>query len=155
MSACARTWTEEQDTRAISEGWSIFESDDGVLRLQRIDEPQSIDQSYPVEPPFKSDSEALAYVKQQALLGSELHRKALELHDTVSDTKILSAEQDPFALVVFETNMLSDPFALVRALAECRLTSETPGIACTDNLLDEIIVQCRQLTERKALSYSY
>ena len=82
---------EEQDTRAISEGWSIFESDDGVLRLRRASMSRNqIDQSYPVEPPFKSDSEALAYVKQQALLGSELHRKALELHDTVSDSKILA-----------------------------------------------------------------
>ena len=40
-------------------------------------DPQSIDPSYPAEPPFKSDSEALAYVNRQALLGSELHCKAL------------------------------------------------------------------------------
>jgi hypothetical protein len=50
---------------AYSEGWGLFTCDVG-LRILRLDDPQSVDESYPANPQFKSDEAALAFVRRKA-----------------------------------------------------------------------------------------
>ena len=68
------------DDAAKREGWAVFECDDGVLRIQRLDTPQDAFQDLPFEPMWKSDDDAISYVTKQASAGSELHKAALALH---------------------------------------------------------------------------
>lgn len=80
----ARTWTPEDSRLAIAEGWELFSVDrDGqLLEIQRIDAPE--DGS---DPRFASDAQAVAFVYDRAIEGSELHRRALLLSMLREDTE--------------------------------------------------------------------
>lgn len=68
------------DTQAKREGWALFECDDGKTRIQRLDDPQSVDESYPAEPVFDSDEAAIAFVQAKAAEDSPMHSAALAQH---------------------------------------------------------------------------
>jgi hypothetical protein len=70
------------DNAAKHEGWALFECDDGLLRLQRLDCPSDAIPELPMQPLFKSDDKAMEYVKTRAASGSENHIAALALHMT-------------------------------------------------------------------------
>jgi hypothetical protein len=54
----------------FDEGWGIFETDDGVIQIQKLDEDE--------QARFKSDDEAYAYVEQRAEEGSWPHVAAIQ-----------------------------------------------------------------------------
>jgi hypothetical protein len=70
------------DYDAKREGWALFECDDGALRIQRLDDPQSCGEEFPAEPPFANDGEAVAHVSRRAGEGSAMHLRAMMLHNT-------------------------------------------------------------------------
>jgi hypothetical protein len=70
------------NTQAFREGWGLFECDDNVLRIQRLDDPQSVDPSYPTEPVFLGDRPALEFVDMRRREGSAYHAAAMALHNT-------------------------------------------------------------------------
>jgi len=67
-------WDSKQANR---EGWDVFSVDEGVLEIQRLDDPEGLDAGpgY-TEPKFESDDEAVAFVQEQAKT-SEYHKLAL------------------------------------------------------------------------------
>jgi hypothetical protein len=70
------------DYDAKLEGWALFECDDGALRIQRLDDPQSCGDEFPAEALFANDGEAIAHVSKRAGEGSALHLRAMMLHNT-------------------------------------------------------------------------
>lgn len=68
------------NTQAFKEGWGLWTIDEGKCQIQMLDDPQSVDESYPENCPFTSDAEAIDFVVAKANDGSEYHRRALELH---------------------------------------------------------------------------
>lgn len=70
--APGEAWRREDDETAWREGWCISNASDGVLEIQRIDEPE--DES---APKFNGDAAALIHVYSLALRGSALHRRAI------------------------------------------------------------------------------
>jgi hypothetical protein len=72
------------DAVAKAGGWAVFRCDDGIMRIQRLDDPRSVDPSYPERPRFESDDEAVAYVIAGAKAGSGMMMAALALHGTVA-----------------------------------------------------------------------
>lgn len=72
----ATTFTND---RAFREGWGLWDVDCGPPHIQRLDDPQSVDESYPAEPIFASDKDAIKYVREIAAAGSAYHQEALEL----------------------------------------------------------------------------
>ena len=67
------------NTQAYREGWGLFTCDGG-LSILKLDDPQSVDPSYPKEQLFKSDAGAICSVRYKANHGSRYHKKALKLH---------------------------------------------------------------------------
>lgn len=65
-------WTPADCAAACDEGWCVFNVDGGgPLEIERDDEAEV----------FESDDEAIAHVRRRAKAGSELHQKAITLHD--------------------------------------------------------------------------
>jgi len=66
-----RIWTEKYQQQAQSEGWNVFEVNDGTFRIQKIDDMAA------VMPPgytgtnsrFKTDNAAIRFVRRQAQNG--------------------------------------------------------------------------------------
>jgi hypothetical protein len=71
------------DLAAKREGWALFLCDDGRLMIQRLDDPQSCGDDFPVDPVFASDDFAIDFVRQRASEGSKMHAHALRLHGTL------------------------------------------------------------------------
>lgn len=91
--------------QAFSEGWGLFDVE-GVLRIQRLDDPKSVTEGnehmivpgvdYPDEPVFDGDGDALSYVTGRANEGSEYHKHALALHLTITKAaRVREGEQGP------------------------------------------------------------
>ena len=72
------------NTQAFREGWGLFMCDDGLLRVQRLDDPQSA--NLDGAPVFASDDEAIIWVAEQGLAGSRYHALACALHGTTNGT---------------------------------------------------------------------
>jgi hypothetical protein len=72
------------NTQAFREGWGLFMCDDGLLRVQRLDDPQSA--SLDGAPVFASDDEAIIWVAEQGRVGSGYHARACALHGTTNRT---------------------------------------------------------------------
>jgi hypothetical protein len=68
------------NTRAFGEGWGVFLSDDGLLRIKRRNDPQSA--TLEDAPVFRSDDEAIIWVAEQGRTGSAYHARACALHGT-------------------------------------------------------------------------
>lgn len=68
------------DLDAKREGWALFTCDDGRIRIQRLDDPQSCGDDFPAEPVFASDDQAIAFVRKRASEGSFPHKDAMFLH---------------------------------------------------------------------------
>jgi hypothetical protein len=68
------------NTQAFREGWGLFMCDDGLLRVQRLDDPQSA--NLEDAPVFGSDDDAMIWVAKQGLAGSRYHARACALHGT-------------------------------------------------------------------------
>lgn len=66
------------NTQAYREGWGLFTVDSGKHQIQRLDDPKSVDESYPEEPIFESDDAAFKYVVAKAAAGSQYHQIALD-----------------------------------------------------------------------------
>lgn len=75
---------EYNDYAAMLEGWALFECDDGILRIQRLDCPNEAIDTLPEQPMFDNDDKAIEYVSTKAREGSEMHRAALKLHNCLS-----------------------------------------------------------------------
>lgn len=71
------------DKSAKWEGWALFLCDDGRLRIQRLDDPQSCGPDHPIDPVFDSDDAAIAFVARRAAEGSFPHKDAMRLHGTI------------------------------------------------------------------------
>lgn len=71
-------WSPEFDQAAKHEGWSVFQCDDGYLRIQRLDSPSDVDESLPHEPMFASDQAAIRHVQSGTM---PHHNAALMLHE--------------------------------------------------------------------------
>jgi hypothetical protein len=69
------------NTRAFGEGWGVFLSGDGLLRIKRRDDPQSA--GLEDAPVFGSDDEAIIWVAEQGRTGSAYHARACALHGTI------------------------------------------------------------------------
>ena len=72
------------NTQAFREGWGLFMCDDGLLRVQRSDDPQSANLEGPSA--FGSDDEAIIWVAEQGRVGSHYHARASALHGTTNET---------------------------------------------------------------------
>ena len=68
------------NTQAFREGWGLFMCDDGLLRVQRLDDPQSANLEGP--PLFGSDDDAMIWVAEQGRARSNYHARACALHGT-------------------------------------------------------------------------
>jgi len=70
-----KVWTKEFDDQATAEGWNVFTVDSGQhkgkLRIQRIDAMDT----------FKSDAEAVNFVRQQQFLFKSHALCAMLLHN--------------------------------------------------------------------------
>lgn len=68
------------NAQAYKEGWGLFAIDGQIndCRIQKLDDPRSVDESYPEESPFKDDREAFQFVVDRACAGSTYHRRALD-----------------------------------------------------------------------------
>jgi hypothetical protein len=66
------------NTQAFREGWGLLMCDDGLLRVQRLDDPQSA--NLDGAPVFASDDEAIIWVAEQGRAGSPYHARACALH---------------------------------------------------------------------------
>lgn len=60
-------WTNEDQNKALYDGWGIFNNSDHGVRIERYDESEK----------FKSDAMAIAYVAWRASCGHQLERKAV------------------------------------------------------------------------------
>jgi hypothetical protein len=65
------------------QGWLVSECDDGVLRIQKYDDDPN--------GRFETDSEAIAYVVNEASLGSKMHRRALMITSEFQNPEFLLA----------------------------------------------------------------
>jgi hypothetical protein len=72
------------NTQAFREGWGLFMCDDGLLRVQRLDDPQSANLEH--APVFASDDEAIIWVAEQGRVGSCYHARACAFHGTTGET---------------------------------------------------------------------
>ena len=72
------------NTQAFREGWGLFMCDDGLLRVQRLNDRLNDPQSVNLEdtPVFGSDDDAMIWVAKQGLAGSHYHARACALHGT-------------------------------------------------------------------------
>jgi hypothetical protein len=68
------------NTQAFREGWGLIMCDDGLLRVQRSDDPQSA--NLEDAPVFGSDDDAIIWVAEQGRAGSRYHARACALHGT-------------------------------------------------------------------------
>jgi hypothetical protein len=68
------------NTQAFREGWGLLMCDDGRLRVQRLDDPQSANLGD--APVFASDDQAIIWVAEQGRTGSAYHARACALHGT-------------------------------------------------------------------------
>lgn len=71
-------WQPDTDEpEALRDGWCVFLVDRPYCKyeIQKVDDPESL--GYTVRNVFPSDDAAFAYVWEQALQGSSLHRKAI------------------------------------------------------------------------------
>jgi hypothetical protein len=65
-------WTNADSAAAVAEGWAIFErGGDGTLEIQ-LDDEAAI---------FANDAEAQLFVADKARAGSDLHQRALTIHN--------------------------------------------------------------------------
>ena len=71
-------WSYADTLASYKEGWSIFDAD-GQLEIQRLDDPSAAIPGGPSDPVFESDVAAIAFVKERAVAGSDLHIRALLL----------------------------------------------------------------------------
>lgn len=81
-----KLWPRECQQAAQKEGWDIFDADgsaDGRWQLQAITCPE--DGSKPI---FQTDEKAAAHVKDMAVKGSELHRRAINFLITVKSRDV-------------------------------------------------------------------
>jgi hypothetical protein len=72
------------NTQAFREGWGLFMCDDGLLRVQRLDDPQSA--NLEGAPVFGSDDDAIIWVAERGRVGSAYHAWACALHGTTGET---------------------------------------------------------------------
>src|ERR1700693_1993898 len=93
------------NTQAFREGWGLFMCDDGLLRVQRLDDPQSA--NLDGAPVFASDDEAIIWVAEQGRAGSRYHARACALHGTTGGDAAVSVQWNP-----------ADPIATWLALGE-------------------------------------
>lgn len=75
------TWNRQLSTRAVEEGWDVFDNSDHGLRIERLDDPASVEELSFTEPKFEGDDEAIAHVRARAAQGSLLHQTAIAIHD--------------------------------------------------------------------------
>lgn len=66
------------NTQAYSEGWGLFSVDNDEYQILKLDDPQSVNENYPKESPFKDDRAAFQFVVDRACAGSYYHRRALD-----------------------------------------------------------------------------
>ena len=77
-------WTKAYGKQAEREGWSLFTCDDGVIRIQRIDDPTILDswqEGDSVKPRFKNDKTAIRFVERLANKGVRYAVLATQLHE--------------------------------------------------------------------------
>lgn len=75
-------WAPKDEDIAGREGWAMVESRGG-LEIQRCDVN---DLPYQNAPHFKYDDDAQEHVRQRAMQGSDLHQRALAIHDKYAPT---------------------------------------------------------------------
>lgn len=67
-------WGPDDSAAASKEGWDVFDCGPR-LEIERIDDPADTD------PVFEDDDEAIEHVRASAAAGSDLHRRALAIHE--------------------------------------------------------------------------
>jgi hypothetical protein len=65
------------NAQAYKEGWGLFCTDKGC-EILKLDDPKSVDETYPENSPFPSDRDAFQFVVNKACEGSAYHRRALD-----------------------------------------------------------------------------
>jgi len=76
------TWTMKDELHALSQGYSIFTVDNGLVEIQRVDDPPAHylwTEEMGEESKFSSDEEAIDHVKKMAEKGNVTAQKALAL----------------------------------------------------------------------------
>lgn len=92
-------WTRADSVSSCKEGWDVFDTSEGYSEIERLDEmTDPNDELGNIDPVFKSDKEAIAFVTRKAQQGSERHRKALRIHNS-QQSRVLSIELVQKALV--------------------------------------------------------
>jgi hypothetical protein len=75
-------WTRDDSVACYKEGWGPFHQNDGSIRIEKLGDTKWYCDKYNfvfTGHYFKSDDEALTFVKDQAKKGSDLHKRALKL----------------------------------------------------------------------------
>lgn len=67
-------WGPDDSAAATKEGWDIFDCGPR-LEIERIDSPED------GGPLFEGDDEAIEHVRKKAAEGSDLHRRAIAIHE--------------------------------------------------------------------------
>ena len=74
-------WSRRLSALALEEGWDVFDNFDYGTRIERLDDPASVEELAFTEPKFDGDDEAIAHVRARAAQGSLLHQTAIAIHD--------------------------------------------------------------------------
>jgi hypothetical protein len=78
-----------ENTQAFREGWGLCMCDDGLLRVQRLNDRLNDPQSANLAdaPVFDNDDAAIIWVAEHGQAGSSYHARACALHGTTSDDR--------------------------------------------------------------------
>ncbi len=76
--------THYDEPTAMAEGWLLSQRADGLWEIQRYDDATSRSDSLRGDglPPFTTDDDAEAYVREMAEAGSRMHAEALKINGT-------------------------------------------------------------------------
>ena len=85
-------WSDKDDAESAAQGWGLFETSEGQLELQRLDE----------KPAFTTDLEAWQHVVTRADAGNALCRKALVTLWRVAPRSDWPKLSQKFSLVGFD-----------------------------------------------------
>jgi hypothetical protein len=58
------------------------------MEILRLDDPQSVDESYPEVSPFETDEDAEQFVTYSAAAGSKYHKQAVKLSSRSKKKKV-------------------------------------------------------------------
>lgn len=79
-------WVEHHRLQALRQGWDLFEGDDGIFRIQALDDPESVAKDFKlIISPVSNTDEALAKVLTGAVAGDMTCLLALYKHGTMND----------------------------------------------------------------------